>query len=101
MKLFSKFTPLLALVCCTTMLFGQGQSKAPKLHGYFTVRPAPNGSAGLAPTRNGLPLWSYDVTSTRDGNNYSGVMVGTTPFDGGNATTRVPTQMMLGPAKGD
>jgi hypothetical protein len=93
-KLFSKFTPLLALVCCTTMLFGQGQSKAPKLHGYFTVRPAPNGSAGLAPTRNGLPLWSYDITSTRDGNNYSGVMVGTTPFDGGNATTRVPTQII-------
>ena len=38
-----------------------------------------------------LPLWTYTVTSSRDGNQYSGVMVGASPFDSnGNKNVSIP-----------
>lgn len=33
-----------------------------------------------------LPLFTYQVTSSRDGNSYSGVMVGSNPFQGGSVS---------------
>jgi hypothetical protein len=42
-----------------------------------------------------LPLWTFNVSSTRDRNNYSGVMVGRNPF--GNERRQnvdVPTQIV-------
>jgi hypothetical protein len=41
-----------------------------------------------------LPLFTYNVTSTRDGNNYTGVMVGSNPFNGGDGQTSVTTQII-------
>ncbi len=37
-----------------------------------------------------LPLWNYSVTSPIDGNTYSGVMVGASPYFNGARTTNVP-----------
>lgn len=39
-------------------------------------------TSGFSPASQ-LPLWSYTVTSSRDGNQYSGVMVGASPFTHG------------------
>jgi hypothetical protein len=76
------------------MIFGQTSSQLPKLHAYTTVRPAHVAPGAFAATANGLPVWTYNITASRDGNNYSGVMVGTSPFDGGNASTSVTTQVV-------
>ncbi len=37
-----------------------------------------------------IPMFSYTVTSSRDGNTYSGVMVGRSPFFHGARTTDIP-----------
>lgn len=37
-----------------------------------------------------IPMFDYSVTSTRDGNRYSGVMVGRSPFFHGARTTNIP-----------
>jgi hypothetical protein len=42
----------------------------------------------------GLPLWTFNVESNRDGNEYTGVMVGTNPFDEGSGQTSVATQVV-------
>lgn len=44
-----------------------------------------------------LPLWTFSVQSSRDGNTYSGVMVGATPFSRhakGKADVAVPTYVV-------
>jgi hypothetical protein len=41
-----------------------------------------------------LPSFTYTVTSSRDGNTYSGVMVGGTPFNGGATSTSVPVKII-------
>ncbi len=93
MKLHLKLIWPLVVACCATMLFGQTSSPKAKLHGFFTVKPA-RVTPGAAPARTGLPVWAYQITSSRDGNGYSGVMVGSTPFNGGNSTTSVKTQVI-------
>ncbi|HZQ51844.1 MAG TPA: hypothetical protein VFB14_06580 [Bryobacteraceae bacterium] len=40
-----------------------------------------------------LPLWFYNVTSSRDGNGYFGIMVGNDPFNTGG-TANVPTYVI-------
>jgi hypothetical protein len=65
------------------------------LRGYYTYGPlrgatteeALNGSV-VATT---IPMGLYALTSSRDGNQYSGVLVGRSPFSHGNRTTNVPT----------
>jgi hypothetical protein len=37
------------------------------------------------------PLWSYTVTSSRDGQVYSGVAIGRSPYARGKTTTNIPT----------
>ncbi len=45
---------------------------------------------GFSPASS-LPMWTYTVTSSRDGNQYSGVMIGASPFDSnGNKNVSVP-----------
>jgi hypothetical protein len=51
--------------------------------------PAQTGATALASTAT-LPLWTFNVRSSRDGNHYPGVMVGSNPFNT-PGTTRVPT----------
>ena len=42
-----------------------------------------------------LPLWTFNVSSTRDHNNYSGVMVGRDPFGHERSqSVNVPTQIV-------
>jgi hypothetical protein len=78
-----------------TVGFGQAtpQTKRPK--GYYTVVPlrgvtvnAARISAAAATT---IPMWDYTITSPLDGAQYSGVMVGRSPFFHGARTTDVPT----------
>ncbi len=38
-----------------------------------------------------IPMWRYNITSSRDGKPYSGMMVGRSPFFHGARTTNVPT----------
>ncbi|PYR33605.1 MAG: hypothetical protein DMF90_20200 [Acidobacteria bacterium] len=38
-----------------------------------------------------IPTWNYTVTSSRDGNTYTGAMVGASPFTNPNSTTIIPT----------
>ena len=68
---------------------GHGRLKA-----YTTVRPHAGPVVGSNSKGSPmLPLWTFDVSSTRDHNNYSGVMVGHNPFTHGE-TARVPTQIV-------
>ncbi len=76
--------------------FAQGapQEKKPAriLPAYTMVRPAPAADAAQVQSdiaasgkskMSSLPLFTYQVTSSRDGNSYPGLMVGSNPFQGG------------------
>jgi hypothetical protein len=41
-----------------------------------------------------LPAFLYGVQSTRDGNFYTGAIVGNNPFDSGGGSVSVPTQIV-------
>jgi hypothetical protein len=53
----------------------------------MTTEEAINGSVAATT----IPMGPYTVVSNRDGNTYSGVVVGRSPFFHGNTTTNVPT----------
>jgi hypothetical protein len=50
-----------------------------------------NAVTAAVATTQGLPMWSYSVTSPIDNNSYSGVMIGGDPFFNGARTTKIPT----------
>jgi hypothetical protein len=80
-----------------TVALGQdpNQGKA-RLKAYTTVM-TPKGAAPHEQTPGSpqLPLWTFNVSSTRDHNNYSGVMVGHNPFgEEANKIAEVPTQIV-------
>jgi hypothetical protein len=89
-----KFVAASLFVCLASLAFAQNSAQLPKLHAYTAVRPARVPPGAFAATAGTLPVWTYNTTSSRDGNNYSGVMVGTSPFDGGNGSTSVRTQVI-------
>ena len=81
----------------TAAAFGQEASNAQKPKGYFAVRPLfgvdhETVRAAIADTATSgmIPLWTFNVTSTRDGNPYSGEMVGQSAFDAPNSSTSIP-----------
>jgi hypothetical protein len=91
-----------ALLCSALLLvmptFGFGQSKA-KLKAYTLSRPARDGngralSAAVASATSSLATFSYTVNSSRDGNTYTGAMVGQDPFSGGFSPTVVTTPVI-------
>jgi hypothetical protein len=94
---------MLLLLCVTlaaavVVAFAQDAkpSQAPaRLKAYTTVRTnagtAASPDAASGPT---LPLWRYHVHSSRDGHDYTGVMVGVDPFSENNQTVSVPTQIV-------
>lgn len=43
------------------------------------------GSAAYSQSSTTLPLWFYNVVSSRDGNGYFGIMIGKDPFHGGGS----------------
>jgi hypothetical protein len=95
--------PLLILFLSVTVVmfsratagFGQAPSQTKRPQGYYTVIPLRGAtvneariSAAAATT---IPTWDYSVTSPLDGNQYSGMMVGRSPFFHGARTTEIPT----------
>jgi hypothetical protein len=82
----------------TTVAFAQDSAKQDhaRLRAYTTVithrSPQSNQTSANSPR---LPLWTFDVSSTRDHNNYTGVMVGRNPFgQERNKSVNVPTQIV-------
>jgi hypothetical protein len=93
--------PLLFLFLSATVVmfseatagFGQAppQTKPPK--GYYTVRPLKGVTANAArisaAAATTIPMWDYSITSSVDENQYSGMMVGRSPFFHGARTTDI------------
>jgi hypothetical protein len=99
---------LFSFIACAALLlagagsaFGQDQKGVPKLKGYIAVRPASHTAVeGLkndllatgSTNKSMLPLFTFTVESNRDGNNYTGVIVGADPFHNrGNRNVSVKT----------
>jgi hypothetical protein len=96
-----------AIVLCSisSRLFGQDQargSSGPRLQAHSWVKPAPtqtqmdamNSLMGSIPSKT-LPLWTFFVESSRDGNAYTGVMVGADPFSGGGSSSVDVTTIII------
>jgi hypothetical protein len=85
----------LLLLCCglavSPATFAQAPQQAQQhLKGYYAVRPLnapPEAIQKALTSSSSLPLWTYNVTSSRDDNPYTGVIVGTDP------STNVPTHV--------
>jgi hypothetical protein len=91
--------------------YDQEQTRLPKQKGYskvMTDTPAAteairsalakaNGAdnnAGQNKKNSQLPVFTYTVTASRDGNTYSGMIVGDSPFTNPDGKIRVPTQII-------
>lgn len=95
-----RYVPI--LLCSTVVVlfntFAAAQAQG-KLRAYSVVRPArdANGKV-LEPTTasaiSSLATFSYTVTSSRDGNTYTGAMVGQNPFGSGFTPTVVTTPII-------
>jgi len=92
---------LLAMACgSASIALAQENGNAARPKAYTAVRPLwgtdhesvkaaiESGSSGM------IPLWSFTVSSTRDGNTYSGTMVGQSAFTAQNTQTTIPTQII-------
>lgn len=95
------FCATIAWCAATTPASGQNpaQNQGPaRLKAYTTVKTQPGGAAASRqafPNSPQLPLWTFNVSSTRDHGNYSGVMVGRDPFGHEpRQTADVPTQIV-------
>ncbi len=94
------FCAAVALCLFAPAAFGQEQPRNPRLSGHFTVRkPAQRidletvkGAIATASATT-LPVWTFDVHSSRDGNNYVGAMVGRDPFNNPGSVS-VPTMVV-------
>ena len=93
-----------ALYIAVPQALGQAKAERPRLKGYFAVRRPAAGvgmetvrakaaSSAASPTATTLPLWTFDVQSSRDGNTYPGVMVGLDPFNNPGSTS-IPTYVV-------
>lgn len=97
-------------LCFVSGMFGQSEAKLPKVH-LKSYHPAPSGmsqerlatafGAAVSPTAKTAPVdpiqfthWTFQVKSSRDGNSYPGVMVGTKALDGGSAASNVPVEIV-------
>ena len=93
-----------AALTCGALTFGFAQSQPVhknepvRLKGRFAVRVNKNVTqAGInaAAAAQTLPLFTYNVHATRDGKNYTGVIVGRDPFHGGGSgSVTVPTEIV-------
>lgn len=87
-------------LCVVASALGQEEASVQKPKGYSAVKPLwgvdhetvkaaiASGSSAM------LPMWTFNVTSTRDGNPYSGEMVGQSAFSAPNSSTTVTTQIV-------
>ncbi|MFZ0583332.1 MAG: hypothetical protein WAN72_01520 [Candidatus Acidiferrales bacterium] len=100
---------LVALVFSGSVAFGQQQkTQLPKQNPYLkpTKSLAPNAEASVKSNAASsalsnsskssamLPLFNYEVTSSRDGNTYNGTIVGRSPFTDAFGYTAVPAQIV-------
>jgi len=96
------FCAVAGLSVVASAAFGQEQQEAkPKLQVRHAIKPAKAAdaeqvtsavAAGSASKTPMLPLFTFNVESDRDGNDYTGVMVGASPFTGfGKKDTHVKT----------
>ncbi len=86
-----KRTILLGFILGATLAFGQVPPK-----GFFTslpIKPGVSASSSLMST-NPLPMFNYSIVSGRDGNTYTGTILGRSPFRHGKTTTNIPTQVI-------
>jgi hypothetical protein len=86
------------LLLVTSAVFGQ-QAQIPKQNPFLTYAPTvatANTPASALPggSHQMLPLFTYTVTSSRDGNTYTGTIVGPDPFAHPGGSARVPTQIV-------
>ncbi len=100
------FCASVVLCAAAPLAFGQEQANAPKprLRALHTVKPGRGltkeminsmvSRSASASTSNSLPLWLFNVQSNRDFNDYTGVMVGTDPFNGGGGQSNIKTQVV-------
>lgn len=87
---------LLFPAICLFGLAAQAQSR-PKLRAFTIVKPARDASGNVArpgETTSSLATFTYNVTSSRDGNSYTGIMVGQDPFSTGFTQTTVTTPII-------
>ncbi|MGA7312655.1 MAG: hypothetical protein WBX22_01670 [Silvibacterium sp.] len=112
-SMMSSLRALIALVVSAPVVFGQQQSVLPKQNPF--LKPAKDSETGQSmalatalksgtlgasnssnKSSNGahLPLFNYTVTSSRDGNTYSGTIVGSSPFSNGPERTAIPSQIV-------
>jgi hypothetical protein len=84
------------LITLRSLALAQDSGQIPQapLHGYYTYGKLRGVTAEQAirggATATSIPMWSYSVTASRDGNQYSGVMVGRSPFFHGARPTNIP-----------
>jgi hypothetical protein len=84
------------LVALSVPVFAQeGIPLTKPLHGYYTYGKSSSVTAeealSGAATATTIPMGAYTVTSSRDGNVYTGVIVGRSPLDHGARATNIPT----------
>ncbi len=100
----------IALVFSGSLAFGQQKTQLPRQNPYLkpTKSLAPgaeasvksNAASSTLSNNNSnkssamLPLFNYDVTSSRDGNTYDGTIVGRSPFTNAFGYTAVPAQIV-------
>ncbi|MGA7915489.1 MAG: hypothetical protein WCA00_09655 [Candidatus Acidiferrales bacterium] len=100
----------IALVFSASLAFGQQKTQLPRQNPYLkpTKSLAPgaeasvksNAASSTLSNNNSnkssamLPLFNYDVTSSRDGNTYDGTIVGRSPFTNAFGYTAVPAQIV-------
>jgi len=65
-----------------------------RLKAYTTVKAAPGARSVAREGVPSLPLFDYTVVSSRDGNTYTGTMVGQSPFEPGSGTSNVTAQII-------
>lgn len=92
--------PLALVVTWAATLFGQSEGQFAHR---FQLKPSPtivHGTPSSLPpatlvNNSPLPLWNYQVISSRDGNVYQGVIVGRNPqMMGSHSAVSVPTQVV-------
>jgi hypothetical protein len=92
----SLFLFVIGLICSAMAVSAQEMQERSvpmkRLFLYGQLRGASNKMAeimGNSTPGTSIPLWTYSITASKDGNNYTGKMVGRSPFFHGHRTTSV------------
>ena len=93
-RLFPFLSAAVVLLTAAPAGFGQAPPQTKSPQGYYTVVPlrgvSPDAARIMAAAATTIPMWDYSITSTLDGVQYTGTMVGRSPFFHGARTTNIP-----------